>query len=71
MVLLDTNVFVIDRFFRRDDRYDANKAFLDLMTKTEAGFSISLCSSCVGFPHSIYRPQNSNSGHISLTRYTR
>lgn len=21
MVLLDTNVFVIDRFFRRDDRY--------------------------------------------------
>jgi len=40
MVLLDTNVFVIDRFFRRDDRYDVNKAFLDLMTKTEAGFSI-------------------------------
>ncbi len=24
MVLLDTNVFVIDRFFKRDERYDAN-----------------------------------------------
>jgi len=25
MVLLDTNVFVIDRFFRRDERYEVNR----------------------------------------------
>lgn len=40
MVLLDTNVFIIDRFFRRDERYQANKAFIEHLSKTQAGFSI-------------------------------
>ena len=40
MVLLDTNVFVIDRFFKRDERYDANREFLESISKTEAAFSI-------------------------------
>ena len=38
MVLLDTNVFVIDRFFRRDERYDANKALIGSDYKDGRGF---------------------------------
>lgn len=40
MVLLDTNVFVIDRFFPRDDRYSTNQAFVAQLSTMEAGFSI-------------------------------
>jgi len=40
MVLLDTNVFVIDRFFPRDDRYEVNKQFVARLPKMEAGFCI-------------------------------
>jgi len=40
MVLLDTNVFVIDRFFRRDERYEMNSRLIARLPELEAGFSI-------------------------------
>ena len=40
MVLLDTNIFVIDRFFPRDDRYEVNKRFVAKLPWIEAGFCI-------------------------------
>jgi predicted nucleic acid-binding protein len=40
MVLLDTNVFVIDRFFPRDERYEVNKRFIAQLPEIEAGFCI-------------------------------
>ncbi len=40
MVLLDTNVFVIDRFFPRDERYEVNKQFIAELPKIKAGFCI-------------------------------
>ena len=40
MILLDTNVFIIDRFFPRDERYESNKAFVARLPEVEAGFSI-------------------------------
>ena len=40
MILLDTNVFVIDRFFPRDERYEVNKQFVARLPKMEAGFCI-------------------------------
>jgi len=38
MVLLDTNVFVIDRFFRRDERYEVNRQLVARLPRMEAGF---------------------------------
>lgn len=50
MVLLDTNVFIIDRFFPRDKRHKVNRAFIDQLPKIEAGFCIfslfELCGIC-------------------------
>ncbi|HEY84512.1 MAG TPA: PIN domain-containing protein [Chloroflexi bacterium] len=40
MILLDTNVFVIDRFFHRDERYEVNKRFITALSEIEAGFCI-------------------------------
>ena len=40
MVLLDTNVFVIDRFFPRDPHFADNKRFLNLLPTIDAGFAI-------------------------------
>jgi predicted nucleic acid-binding protein len=40
MVLLDTNIFVIDRFFPQDERYDVNKQFVARLPKIGAGFCI-------------------------------
>jgi hypothetical protein len=40
MILLDTNVFVIDRFFPRDERYDVNRRLVAQLSEVEAGFSI-------------------------------
>ena len=40
MVLLDTNIFVIDRFFARDENYTTNQAFLIRSRKIDCGFSI-------------------------------
>lgn len=40
MVLLDTNIFVIDRFFPGDSHYEANKKFIKELPQLKAGFSI-------------------------------
>jgi hypothetical protein len=40
MILLDSNIFVIDRFFRNDTLYPANRIFLDRLAEFEAGLSI-------------------------------
>ena len=40
MVLLDTNIFVIDRFFPRDANYAANRAFILRLQTIDCGFSI-------------------------------
>ncbi|PKO24200.1 MAG: hypothetical protein CVU38_00150 [Chloroflexi bacterium HGW-Chloroflexi-1] len=39
MVLLDTDIFVIDRFFQRDVRYPTNQALIDCLPRIDAGFS--------------------------------
>ncbi|MFQ6123911.1 MAG: type II toxin-antitoxin system VapC family toxin [Candidatus Heimdallarchaeota archaeon] len=40
MIFLDTDIFVIDRFFPDDERGKTNHDFLDLAAKTNAGTSI-------------------------------
>ncbi|MDI6794772.1 MAG: hypothetical protein QME81_18220 [bacterium] len=40
MIFLDTNIFLIDRFFKRDLKYPVNKAFLETLSKIDAGVSI-------------------------------
>ncbi len=40
MVLLDSNLFVIDRFFPRDGNFRANRTFLDALVTLEGGVSI-------------------------------
>ena len=48
MVLLDSNLFVIDRFFPRDAHFSINRRFLDSLSILEAGIStftlLELCS---------------------------
>lgn len=39
-ILLDTNIFVIDRFFPRDERFAINKRFLDTISIYSPCFSI-------------------------------
>ena len=41
MILLDTNIFVIDRFFPRDDRFEQNRHFVTVIPQLRCGFSIS------------------------------
>lgn len=40
MVFLDSNIFVIDRFFKRDVKYGINKYFLDSIEKQDVKASI-------------------------------
>ena len=40
MVLLDTNIFVIDRFFPRDPRYADNKNFVKSSSEIDAAFPL-------------------------------
>lgn len=40
MIFLDTNIFLIDRFFKEDIRYSANKTFLETLSEIDAGVSI-------------------------------
>jgi len=40
MILLDSNIFIIDRFFKRDTHYDVNRRFVERLPAWEAGISI-------------------------------
>lgn len=40
MVLVDTNIFVIDRFFKRDERYTENKEFIEAFDCFEIVFPL-------------------------------
>ncbi len=40
MILIDTNVFIIDRFFPNDEHYDANKAFVGKLDSLDAFVSV-------------------------------
>ena len=40
MILLDTNVFVIDRFFPRDARLEQNRRLVTIFPRLSVGFSI-------------------------------
>lgn len=40
MIFLDTNIFLIDRFFKRDLRYPVNKILLESISQIDAGVSI-------------------------------
>lgn len=40
MILVDTNVFIIDRFFKRDEYYRINRDFVNSLKDYEAYFSI-------------------------------
>lgn len=37
MIFLDSNIFIIDRFFPRDQNYSANRSFLDQLSQQELG----------------------------------
>jgi len=39
MVLLDSNIFIIDRFFPRDTLYPKNRAFIERLSDLEAAIS--------------------------------
>ncbi len=40
MVFVDSNVFIIDRFFPRDALYEQNRAFIERLGSFEAGISV-------------------------------
>ena len=40
MILVDTNIFVIDRFFKRDPKYPQNREFIKSFHRFEVVFSI-------------------------------
>ena len=40
MVLLDSNIFIVDRFYRNDDLYPANRLFIERLGDFECGISI-------------------------------
>ena len=40
MILTDSNIFLIDRFFLRDKHYEVNKRFVGLFPEIEVGISI-------------------------------
>ena len=40
MVLLDSNIFIVDRFFPRDSLYPPNRLFMDQLGSLEAGISV-------------------------------
>lgn len=40
MILVDSNIFLIDRFFKRDPRFNENKSFLDKLGQLDVYFSI-------------------------------
>jgi hypothetical protein len=40
MVLLDSNIFIIDRFYRKDDLYPSNRTFIERLQEFESGVSI-------------------------------
>ncbi len=39
MVLLDSNIFIVDRFFPRDSLYPQNKSFVEQIGSFEAAIS--------------------------------
>ena len=39
MVLLDSNIFIVDRFFPRDSLYPQNRAFIDELASVDAAVS--------------------------------
>jgi hypothetical protein len=39
MVLVDSNIFILDRFFPRDSLYPQNKAFVEKLTSLDAAIS--------------------------------
>ena len=46
MVLLDSNIFIVDRFFPRDDLYGPNKIFVDQLESIEAAISAFTLAFC-------------------------
>jgi predicted nucleic acid-binding protein len=40
MILLDSNLFIVDRFFPRDALYPQNRAFVDRLAELEAAISV-------------------------------
>ena len=43
MVLLDSNIFIVDRFFPRDSLYPQNKEFVGQLASIDAAVLLSLC----------------------------
>ena len=39
MVLLDSNIFILDRFFPRDSLYPQNRAFIEKLASVDASVS--------------------------------
>ena len=40
MILLDSNIFIIDRFFHKDTIYPQNRAFIERLSELEAAISV-------------------------------
>lgn len=40
MVLVDSNIFLIDRFFRRDARYEINRTFISKFPEIDAAVPV-------------------------------
>jgi len=46
MVLLDSNIFIVDRFFPRDSLYSQNKSFVEKLDSIDAPISFTLLEVC-------------------------
>jgi len=40
MILLDSNIFIIDRFFKRDVHYDVNRQLVEKLPMLDASISV-------------------------------
>lgn len=65
MILLDSNIFIIDRFFRQDDLYPQNRAFVEQLAELTAAISVFTLIETVALPHLTCRPESSTAGCIS------
>lgn len=66
MVLLDSNIFIVDRFFPRDSLYPQNKAFIEKLAFIDASISsVTLLEIC-GVRRFDFLPMNYRPGSSAL-----
>ena len=70
MVLLDSNIFILDRFFPRDSLYPQNKAFIEKFASIDASISPSLSWRFVALRRFDFRLMNYRPGYSALAPST-